>query len=275
MPEASEAAAASATAPSSGPASRSASGSTSAALRREPRAERLEQLGHGLEAVLVEVVRRALPGAEDEVALEEGVLADRREQRGVVHLAAGGLEDAAGEREHGRRVGRAVGERDHRAVLEVDVDALPPLGEAAAERRSSRRASRATSSGAGQRPYAAASRSPPSSRASGAASASPRRRTRAGSSSGRRRRGRRSAPGRWSQRSSARRRGRGRRCPRRSRPPPGPAPGRRRGRPPRAAPATAREVLAASALERGGERRAVRVEHDGGLDLRRDLGQVR
>src|SRR5207237_3403577 len=45
--------------------------------RREPLAERTPRLGTRLEPVLVEVVARALPRAQDEVALEVRVLPER------------------------------------------------------------------------------------------------------------------------------------------------------------------------------------------------------
>src|SRR5262249_6265323 len=45
--------------------------------RRDPVAERLEELGSGLEAVLVEVVARALARAQEEVAFEVRVLPQR------------------------------------------------------------------------------------------------------------------------------------------------------------------------------------------------------
>src|SRR5205085_5754212 len=51
---------------------------------REPLSERPEQLGTGLEAVLVEVVAGAPARAEDEVALEVGVLAQRGAELGLV-----------------------------------------------------------------------------------------------------------------------------------------------------------------------------------------------
>ena len=47
--------------------------------------ERRQQLGPRLEAVLVEVVRRAPARAQDEIALEVGVLAQRRRQLGALH----------------------------------------------------------------------------------------------------------------------------------------------------------------------------------------------
>src|SRR5205823_189713 len=53
----------------------------------DPLAERLEQLGASLEAVLVEVVGRAPTGAEYEVALEVGVLAERAPELRVGHGA--------------------------------------------------------------------------------------------------------------------------------------------------------------------------------------------
>jgi hypothetical protein len=55
---------------------------------REPRAEGLEQVGARLEAVLVEVVRGAAAGAEDEVALEVSVLAYRLAELRRLHAAA-------------------------------------------------------------------------------------------------------------------------------------------------------------------------------------------
>src|SRR5439155_6361294 len=49
--------------------------------RRDALAERAQQLGARLEAVLVEVVARALPRAENEVALEVRVLDERSRER--------------------------------------------------------------------------------------------------------------------------------------------------------------------------------------------------
>ena len=51
----------------------------------KPHAERLEQVGDGLEAVLVEVVPGALAGAKDEVPLEVGMLAQGGDELRVVH----------------------------------------------------------------------------------------------------------------------------------------------------------------------------------------------
>ena len=221
-PEASEAAAASATAPSSGHGEPLR---VRLELGRRPRrsaAERLEQLGPRLEAVLVEVVGRALAGAQDEVALEvrDARGAPRRARRRSLRARGREMRRASGS--SGRSVGRAVVERDDRAVLEVDVDPLAcACANAPAEDDRCRRASRAER-GAGQQ-LTPAIASSFFAAASGAASASPRRPSAAGSSSGRRRRARRSAPVRWSRRSSARRRGRGRRCPRPSPPRAGPA----------------------------------------------------
>ena len=56
--------------------------------RPQPLADGAEQVGAGLEAVLVEVVARALPRAEQEVPLEVGVLADEGRELGVVHERA-------------------------------------------------------------------------------------------------------------------------------------------------------------------------------------------
>ncbi len=50
--------------------------------------ERGQQLRTGLEAVLVEVVVRAAPRAEDEVTLEVGVLAERSSEVLALHVAA-------------------------------------------------------------------------------------------------------------------------------------------------------------------------------------------
>ena len=52
---------------------------------RERRAERPQEVGLRLEAVLVEVVLRAAPGAEEEVALEVGRLAQAAGELGSVH----------------------------------------------------------------------------------------------------------------------------------------------------------------------------------------------
>ena len=100
-PDESDAAAASATAPSSGPASRTASGSCSAHGGRDVLAERGQQLRPRLEAVLVEVVARAAARAEDEVALEVGVLAERGAELVALH-GRGGAQRVA-------RVERAAG----------------------------------------------------------------------------------------------------------------------------------------------------------------------
>ena len=80
-PDAIAAEAANATAPRAGPASRTASGSNSAtaSARRSP--QRAQDLGLRLEAVLVEVPRRALPGAKDEVALEQRPLDEQASER--------------------------------------------------------------------------------------------------------------------------------------------------------------------------------------------------
>ena len=88
-PDEIDAAAASATAPSSGPASRTASGSCSdtAAAMCSPSAD--SSSGPRLEAVLVEVVVRAAARAEDEVALEVGVLAERGSEVLALHVAGG------------------------------------------------------------------------------------------------------------------------------------------------------------------------------------------
>ena len=54
----------------------------------DPLAERAEEVGTRLEAELVEVVARALAGAQDEVALEVGGRDERLAELGVVHLSA-------------------------------------------------------------------------------------------------------------------------------------------------------------------------------------------
>ena len=69
-PDAIAAEAANATAPSAGPASRDGVGLALLDGLGERLAERTQDLGLGLEAVLVEVPRRATTRAEDEVALE-------------------------------------------------------------------------------------------------------------------------------------------------------------------------------------------------------------
>jgi hypothetical protein len=64
-----------------------------------------QQVGPGLEAVLVEVVLRAAAGAKDEVTLEVGVLAKRRSKLVALHdraeriasRARGISRDASGE----------------------------------------------------------------------------------------------------------------------------------------------------------------------------------
>ena len=112
--------------------------------RGDPLAERPEQLGPRLEAVLVEVVARAPARAEDEVALEVGVLAERRARarRRVTALRA--AERRRARAEAAARPRASPRERDHRAVVVVEVDALAPAGRAPAQssdpRRSRRRA---------------------------------------------------------------------------------------------------------------------------------------
>ena len=103
-PDASEAAAVRATAPSSGPASRTAPGATAATLEaiRSPRARSRSRLG--LEPVFVQVVPRAASRAQDEVALEVGVLPDEPGQLCVGHpLAAASALRASGRRRSPRR----------------------------------------------------------------------------------------------------------------------------------------------------------------------------
>ena len=168
---------------------------------------------------------------------------------------------------------RPVDERDHRAVVEVDVDALAAGARTSAGRRRCRRRCRCAKPTSGEQPTP---HRPPSSAAAASASAA-RRRRRAGSSSGRRRRGRPSARGRSSRRSAGRRRGRRRRCP---------SPVEASScvtSPSRAEAAGALEQVGAGPRERlggavVGERRAVHgaalVEEHGGLDLGRDLGQI-
>ena len=76
-PLSSDAAAASATAPSSGPASLVGFRLVLPHGVGDRAAERGEQVGARLEAVLVEVVLRAAAGAKDEVAFEVGRVAER------------------------------------------------------------------------------------------------------------------------------------------------------------------------------------------------------
>src|SRR5438445_2488771 len=64
--------------------------------RGEPLAERAEQVGPGLEAVLVQVVARAPAGTQDEVALEVRVLLERAPKLGVVQLRTGRAERGSG-----------------------------------------------------------------------------------------------------------------------------------------------------------------------------------
>src|SRR5262249_59905922 len=62
-------------------------------LRGDPLRQRREQLRPRLEAVLVQVVARPAARAQHEVALDVGVLANRRKKLGVVHRR--GYEPAA------------------------------------------------------------------------------------------------------------------------------------------------------------------------------------
>ncbi len=224
--EASEAAAASATAPSSGPAIRTASGSTSAIRSGEPRAERLEQLGHGLEPVLVQVVPRPPPRAQDEVALEVRVLAQRGEQSARRPRYVGARCRAC-RRASGSTVAPRASRRTARSSSRPRSRRRRGRGCAARRRKSTVPASEpATSSEPGEHPTPR-HRSPPLRRP--LARSRLRLRLLLGGdaaqacSSGRRRRARRWAPGPWQRRSSARRPGRRTRCPSRSRPRAAPA----------------------------------------------------
>ena len=122
-PDSSEAAAASATAPSSGRGEprRVGACSRTVAAMRSPSGR--SSSGPRLEAVLVEVVARALAGAQQEVALEIRVLDERRGER-IGRSPARGGEHVARDGQQRVGLGRAVDERDHRAVVEVDVDAV-------------------------------------------------------------------------------------------------------------------------------------------------------
>ena len=84
-PDAIAAEAANATAPSAGPASRTASGSHSRAASASASPSALQDLGLGLEAVLVEVPRRAAARAQDEVAFEQRPLDEQRAELVVRH----------------------------------------------------------------------------------------------------------------------------------------------------------------------------------------------
>ena len=104
MPQASAAAAASGTAPSSGPASRSGAGRLARDLLAERLADRPEQRRIGLEAVLVEVDRGALAGAQHEIAVQQRALGDAAGQLGARHrpvaasasAASGSMRSASG-----------------------------------------------------------------------------------------------------------------------------------------------------------------------------------
>ena len=157
-PEESEAAAASATAPSSGPASRDGLGLVLAHRLGDQLAERAEQLGHGLEAVLVEVVARAAPRAEDEVALEVGVLARARRRARPGPLARGPPRAArAREAEQALGLGRALRERDDRAVVEVELDPVAAARRRGGGSRTAPGGGADRRAGTGQRSYALAS----------------------------------------------------------------------------------------------------------------------
>ena len=103
----------------------------------EPGAEPAQQLRVGLEAVLVEVVRRAPARAEHEVALRGSArsrIAARSSASSHVptQACASDGERVASEQHGASASGAPSGERNHRAVLEVEVDPLAPL---AARRR--------------------------------------------------------------------------------------------------------------------------------------------
>src|SRR5829696_4735866 len=66
--------------------------------RGDSRADRLEELRLRLEAVLVEVVGGAAAGAEDEITLEEGVLAERRPQLVIGHARSSSSSRASSRR---------------------------------------------------------------------------------------------------------------------------------------------------------------------------------
>ena len=65
-------------------------------LGRDPVAERAQDVGPRLEAVLVEVVARPLAGPEDEVALQVGVLDERAASSAVIARAAASASRATG-----------------------------------------------------------------------------------------------------------------------------------------------------------------------------------
>ena len=96
------------------------------ALARDLLAERLadrpEQRRVGLEAVLVEVDRRALARAQHEIAVQQRALGDAA-ARARRASPAGGCERLGGERQQPVGLGRALRQREHRAVLEVEVGA--------------------------------------------------------------------------------------------------------------------------------------------------------
>src|SRR3990172_4876386 len=97
-----------------------------AGLRGDPLPERPQEVGAGLEAVLVEVVARAPAGAQNEVALEVRVLADQPGELEVVQrsAAAGRVEHVVSERQQAVGLEGALLQRDHRAVREVGAAAL-------------------------------------------------------------------------------------------------------------------------------------------------------
>ena len=184
--EASDAAAASATAPELGAGEAHARRARASATWRRGGAERLEQVRLRLEAVLVEVVAssacpsggRSRPRGRRARGSPRAAQHRPRTRLRVVCADAAGASGSSG-----RRLGRAVGERDHRAVLEVDVDpvAAPRASGGAARRRpraSPRRAQRRRAPTPRHRPRLR----PSASRAAASASASLGSERRAGSS---------------------------------------------------------------------------------------------
>ena len=269
-----------------------------ATASRDPLAERAEQLGPRLEAVLVEVVARAAARAQDEVALEVRVLAERRGERRRRSRPRCGRERRRGRARAGARRRASPSQRDHRAVVEVDVDPLAPPGARGggrARRPSTmpRRAGcrqelrRASPSRRLLRPcglgFGSAFSSVSAAAAFGFAASPPARLLVAA-------RGAQSAlqvvedepdrraRGASSRRSRGRRRGRRRRCPS---PVAASSCVTRRGAGRRAHRAEQRDAARAKRVRAPPRRRGradaprrVAVEEHGGLDLRRDLGQV-
>ena len=247
-------------------------------------AEVAQQVGPRLEAVLVQVERRAPPGAQQEVALQvrqprarAGRAPPRTRRDATARPSVAGGEDLDGDGHDREGLRRVLAERQHRAVVEVEVDARAPAAPAAPQR--DRADDRERSRGRTRPPYAVPSSppslAPPRDASTGSLAQVPQARLEVVEDQpdrGLRRPSRR--------RSGTRRRARRRRCPRRWPPRAARAAVGRGPCGPRSAASQSRTPASRDVAREGvvGDRRprdrAVAAHDHGAVDLGRDLLQV-